>query len=61
MGKSGNPLHTLRKTGITEALARNGRLEKVSKWAGHSGTNVTLEYYVNWQDVELLDTVNLIE
>jgi integrase len=61
LGLTGNPLHTLRKTGITEALARNGRLEKVSKWAGHSGTNVTLEYYVNWQDVELLDTVNLIE
>ena len=61
LGLTGQPLHTLRKSGITEALDRGGALEQVARWAGHSSPAVTLENYVDWENIDMENTVNLLE
>ena len=60
LGLKGDPLHTLRKSGITEALDNGGALEKVARWAGHSSTSVTLENYTDWENIDMVETVNLL-
>jgi len=60
LGLQGDPLHTLRKSGITEALDNGGALEKVAAWAGHSSTQVTLENYTDWENIDMVETVNLL-
>ena len=60
LGLQGDPLHTLRKSGITEALDNGGALEKVARWAGHSSTSVTLENYTDWENIDMVETVNLL-
>ncbi len=60
LGLQGDPLHILRKSGITEALDNGGALEKVAAWAGHSSTQVTLEKYTDWENNDMVETVNLL-
>ena len=60
LGLKGDPLHTLRKSGITEALNNGGALEKIAAWAGHSSTQVTLENYTDWENIDMVETVNLL-
>ena len=61
LGLTGDPLHTLRKSGITQALDAGGALEKVSKWAGHSSSDVTLNNYTDWDNIDMDSTVNLLQ
>ena len=46
-GLTGDPLHCLRRTGITEMLDAGMPLSKVSAMAGHQNEQTTLNNYVN--------------
>ena len=54
------PLHGLRSTGITAMLSAGGKLDFVSRIAGHANVQTTLNHYVRPEDFDLRDTINLL-
>ena len=54
------PLHGLRSTGITAMLSAGGKLDFVSRIAGHANVQTTLNHYVRAENFDLSDTINLL-
>lgn len=54
------PLHGLRSTGITAMLTAGGKLDFVSRIAGHANVQTTLNHYVRPENFDLQDTMNLL-
>lgn len=54
------PLHGLRSTGITAMLSAGGKLDFVSRIAGHANVQTTLNHYVRPENFDLRDTINLL-
>ena len=54
------PLHGLRSTGITAMLSAGGKLDFVSRIAGHANVQTTLNHYVRAENFDLRDTINLL-
>ena len=50
------PLHGLRSTGITAMLTAGGKLDFVSRIAGHANVQTTLNHYVRPENFDLPGT-----
>ena len=59
-GLTGDPLHQLRRTGITEMLDAGMPLSKVSAMAGHQNEQTTLNNYVNRRALDGKDVIAAI-